>query len=189
MGVHDVTKTVGSILVIAGFMMWFAGPPALADTEELKSFYGTYVGQSDPVPGGERLKRDLGVSIVPTDDNGFRLTWTTARHKRDGRRKEHEITIEFVPIRREGLYSSAMRRNKFGHRIPLDPLKGDPYVWARVLDKTLTVHAMIITEDGGYEMQVYKRTLFDSGINLRFDRVRDGITLRSITGTLRRVGD
>ena len=181
--------TVGYILAIAGLVMGFASQPALAGGDELKPFYGTYIGQSDPVAGGEAVKRDLGVHIVPADDNGFRLTWTTARHKSDGRRKEQEITIEFVPIRREGLYSSAMRRNKFGHRIPNDPLKGDPYVWARIHDKTLTVHALVITEDGGYEMQAYTRTLVESGLNLRFDRIRDGVTLRTITGSLRRIGD
>jgi hypothetical protein len=169
-------------LVVGAVMASLAGNPASADDTELAPFFGTYVGHSDPADDGEKVKRDLGVSIEPADDDGFRLTWTTVRHKLDGRRKEDKITIDFLPVRRQGIFSSAMRRDKFGHRIPLNPLKGDPYVWARV-------YAMRIRADGGYEMQVYDRTLVGDGLALVFSRVRDGETLRSITGTLRRTGD
>jgi hypothetical protein len=181
-----VTRLIVSVLGIVGVLIWLVGPAA-AGNEALEPFLGPYAGKSDPVANDETLQRDLGVIIEEADDDGFRLTWTTARNKAYGRRKEREISIEFVPIRREGMFSSAMRRNKFGHHVPLDPLKGDPYVWAKVQDKTLLIHALIITEDGGYEMQTYKRALVDGGLDLRFDRIRDGINLRSITGTLRRL--
>jgi hypothetical protein len=36
-------------------------------------------------------------------------------------------------------------------------------------------------------MQTYHRTLTDDGMHLEFSRLRDGVPLRSITGTLARV--
>ena len=43
---------------------------------------------------------------------------------------------------------------------------------------------MLVTDDGGYEMQVYDRTLTGDGMDLNFTRVRDGKTLKNITGSL-----
>ena len=43
---------------------------------------------------------------------------------------------------------------------------------------------MMVTDDGGYEMQVYDRTITGNGMDLKFSRVRDGKTLKLITGSL-----
>ncbi len=43
---------------------------------------------------------------------------------------------------------------------------------------------MMVTDDGGYEMQVYDRTLTKGGMDLKFSRVHDGKTLKQITGSL-----
>src|SRR5581483_11801608 len=72
-------------------------------------------------------------------------------------------------------------------RVPLDPLRGDPYVWARIQGATLTVSALLITDDGGYEVHVYDRTLIAGGLLLEHSRVRDGAVLQTVTGTLKRV--
>ena len=77
-----------------------------------------------------------------------------------------------------------MKKNVFGKSVPLDPIKGEPYVWARIHGKTLTVHAMMVTDDGVYEMQVYDRTITGNGMDLKFSRVRDGKTPKLITGSL-----
>ena len=81
-------------------------------------------------------------------------------------------------------FSAPVRRLK-----TLNPLKGDPYVWARQEGGTLTVYAMVITEDGSYEMQQYDRKLTEDGLDLAFSRIRDGEQLKVIKGTLKRVGD
>jgi len=46
---------------------------------------------------------------------------------------------------------------------------------------------LVITDEGGYEIQVYDRTLIAEGMSLRFSRVRDGKVLKQINGTLERV--
>ncbi len=72
----------------------------------------------------------------------------------------------------------------FGNAVPLDPLKGDPYVWARVHEDSLTVYALHVLEDGGYEMQTYARTRIPEGLDLKYSRVRDGEILRTVNGIL-----
>ena len=75
----------------------------------------------------------------------------------------------------------------FGHFTPLDPMAGEPYLWAHLSDDTLTVQALLITEDGGYEIQTYERRLAPHGLDLTFSRVADGKVLKTISGVLRRV--
>ncbi len=77
--------------------------------------------------------------------------------------KRKAYTIAFQPTQRPGVYSSAMRANVFGERVPMDPFKGDPFVWARLSGKTLSVYALIILADGGYDLQIYDRTLTPDG--------------------------
>ncbi|MEM7407526.1 MAG: hypothetical protein AAF458_19700 [Pseudomonadota bacterium] len=152
----------------------------------IKAFFGNFVGQAISESGGEISTRDIAVDIKE-HKKGFRLSWTTTTRRGDGRVKRKEHTVDFVPSGSSNVYASAMRRNLFGKAVPMDPLKGDPYVWARLDGPTLIVHALVITEDHGYEMQTYRRTLTDKGMELVFHRVRDGERLRDVTGTLVKV--
>ena len=70
--------------------------------------------------------------------------------------------------------------NLFGNPTPLDPMKGDPYVWSRITGDTLTVFSLLIDKNGGYEMQEYNRTLADGGLDLEYQRIRNGEKLKSI---------
>jgi hypothetical protein len=158
--------------------------PAVA--EPIQSFYGVYEGESISTSDTELSKRDLAIEIVPRG-NGFNLTWTTITYAEDNTATRKTYSIDFVPTQKNGIYASAMRTDMFGQRVPLNPLEGDIFVWATLRGKTLTVYALMITPEGGYEMQTYHRTLTAHGIHLEFSRVRDGIPLRSITGTLTRV--
>ncbi|RDE19541.1 hypothetical protein DV711_11670 [Motiliproteus coralliicola] len=170
--------------------LWFslACGSALAN-QPLEAFYGQYIGQTTETEGGESIRRDLSVTIGPTAKRGFFVKWTTVLEKADQTLKRKAYEIKFRRSRREGIYSSAMKTNVFGGQIALDPLKGDPFVWARIKGNTLTVHTLVITEDGGYEMQVYDRTLNDKGLLLEFHRYRSGEQLRKVTAQLIRVAD
>ena len=46
---------------------------------------------------------------------------------------------------------------------------------------------MMVTGDGGYEMQVYDRTLTATGLDLTFSRIRDGEQFKLIKGALTKV--
>jgi len=179
-----VPRVAAILLVVLAFLG--TSPAAFCEDAPVEAFLGTYQGRAISDQGEGLSVRDLGVSIKPAD-RGFLLKWTTITRRADGRLKRKSYAISFVSTRRTGIYASAMRRDKFGNRLPLDPLKGDPYVWARIIGNTLTVYALLIIEDGGYEIQVYDRTLSPEGLELRFSRFRDGEALRTITGSLVRM--
>ena len=72
----------------------------------------------------------------------------------------------------------------FDHAVPLDPMQGDPCVWARTSGCTLMVFALHVHEDGGYEMQSCARTRIPEEPDSSDTRCRDGTVLRSVNGTL-----
>jgi len=175
-----------SKLVIVMLFGGFGFAPFVAQAANIDPFVGDYHGVTIEHADGELQARDLDVSIEKTE-RGFNVDWATVIHKKDGREKNVSLSIEFYSTERPDIYGSAMRSGLFGKRIPNDPLKGEPFFWARIVGKTLTIHALYITDEGGYEMQVYERKLDDEGnMDLVFSRFRDGKQIRDITGKLTR---
>ena len=176
-----------AFIAFAGLALALAATNAAsAQDHKIEEFFGKYVGRTVSAVGEGLSQRDLNVEIKK-HKNGFTLDWSTVSRRDDGTTRSKSYSINFVPTKREGIFGSAMRNNVFGGAEPLDPLKGDPYVWAGIRGDTLIVHAMLITDDGGYEMQVYERTLTPEGLFLKFWRNRDGVQSRYVTGTLTRV--
>jgi hypothetical protein len=173
---------LGGALALAG-----AEPrPAAAQATSIESFFGEYVGEAITQAGEDLDKRSINARIRPLGP-GFETTWTLVIEKPGGRIERSENTFRFLPTRRPNVFSSAMRTDMFGNAVPLDPMKGDPYLWARLQNQTLSIYALLITEEGGYEVQVYERSLRPGGLDLRFTRLRDGVVKRTITGTLKKV--
>lgn len=169
-------------------VLWLIGPaPAWADDARMSDFFGDYSGRTISSTEGDLSERDLSVSIKG-EKKGFVVDWTTVTYNASGKSKRKSYSITFLPTARDSIFASAMKKNAFGAQVPLDPIKGEPYVWGRISGQTLTVYALHITDDGGYEMQVTDRTLNGDGLDLRFSRVRDGKPLMEITGTLVRTG-
>ena len=160
----------------AALLLFAASAPA-ADFDR---FIGSYSGSAQVENNGVSSQRDMSVTIGATKQ-GFEVNWKSISHKADGRIKEKEYTINFLPTQRGGIYSSAMGVNVFGNPIPLDPMKGDPYVWSRITGDTLTVFSLLIDDRGGYEMQEYNRSLAAGGLNLEYKRIRNGEKLKSIS--------
>ncbi len=152
---------------------------------EIDPFIGNYSGSADIESGEELSRRDMSVDISKTKA-GFEISWTSTAYKTDGRIKEKEYSVEFVPTLRVGIFSSAMRTNVFGKAVPLNPMNGEPFVWGRVSGNTLTVFSLLIGEDGGYEMQEYNRTLASGGLDLNYQRIRNGEKLKSIRTFLKK---
>ena len=55
--------------------------------------------------------------------------------------------------------------------------------------QTLTVHTLAIGTEGGYEMQIYNRTLSTFGMDLEFVAFRDGEERRTAKGRLVKVAN
>jgi len=173
-------------MMFAVAIMAAGGPAAHGQTAErtVKEFYGEYVGRS--VAGEGVSARDINVTISASK-YGFNISWSTVSYRKSGKAKRKVYSIDFRKTNRDKIFQSSMRKNVFGKRVPNDPIKGDPYVWARVTGDTLSVYALIVTADGGYDMQVYNRTLTENGLVLEFIRFLEGEKLKTITGELKRV--
>ena len=66
-------------------------------------------------------------------------------------------------------------------------MAGEPYAWARINDKTLTVFVMVIADSGDFEIQTYNRTLTpDGGMTTEFSRIRNGKLVKSAKAKLNR---
>lgn len=159
--------------------------PFTAAADAIDRFIGRYQGHATFDDAGDEVKRDLDVVISKTK-RGFNVNWKAVTLKPGGRLKTKEYAIDFVPTARDGVFESAMKTNMFGKREPLNPMKGEPYVWGRITGDTLTVFALLINDDGGYELQVYDRTLTVEGLQLEYARIRDGKQLKTINTLLRR---
>lgn len=153
---------------------------------QVDRFVGSYEGSAEvTLADGSTQDRDMSVEIEQTDD-GYIVSWSSTTYRSDGSNKEKSYSIEFVPSDRGGVFASAMKRNVFGHGVQLDPMKGEPYVWSRIQDDTLTVYSLFVSEDGGYEIQQFDRTLVDGGLNLDYKSVRNGQINRTVSTFLSR---
>lgn len=175
-------KRISSPIYLAFLLLTL---PIMALAADIEEFFGSYEGNATVEINGEELRRDLSTTISPTK-TGFRLQWTSATYKPDGRLKEKTYSIDFVPSQRDGIFSSAMQRNVFGKPVPLNPLEGEPFVWARIEGDSLSVFSLFINEVGEYEMQEFHRRLADGGLDLVFKRVHQGETEREIKAFLKR---
>lgn len=146
---------------------------------DITRFVGHYTGSAEVVDiDGSKRQRDMSVTINETK-KGFSVKWTTTTYKTRGRIKEATFEINFVPTDRNGVFAAAMKRNVFGHETQLDPMHGEPYVWARIEGETLTVFSLFVNDSGGYEMQQFDRTLATGGLDLEFTRTSNGKETRT----------
>ena len=170
--------------LVAGSVLFTAGIAA-AQGGGIERFYGSYVGEAVSETGEELDKRDISTEISP-EGKGFKVKWTAVIKRGKDKPRREERVVTFHPVNRPDIFSSGMRMDQFGNPVPLDPLNGDPYIWARIDGNKLWMYALFVTDSGGYEMQTYERTLVPGGMELRYSRVRDGEILRTVTGKLKK---
>lgn len=170
-------------LATTTLLLALSGLPGLA--ADIQDFFGTFEGSANVEEGGTEENRDMSVTISKTS-KGFEVDWTSTIYKTDGRKKENQYKIQFTPTQRAGIYASAMKSNVFGKAVPLDPLKGDPYVWSRLSGDTFSLFSLLIDEDGNYMVQEYHRTLAEGGLDLEYKRFRDGVALKSVDAFLKK---
>jgi hypothetical protein len=169
-------------LALSLVLLW----PAALFAADISRFEGIYVGEAEFVFEGKTERRDMS-TVISATKKGFVLSWTSVSYKQDGSSKSKTYTIDFIPSARTNIYKSAMQTNLFGKAVPLDPLLGDPFVWARLEGDTLSVYSLFINSVGEYEMQEFHRTLIDEGLDLVFLRVHNGAPEKEIRAVLMRV--
>ena len=154
--------------------------------ETLNRFVGSYSGSAEVEQiDGTVEQRDMSVAIRETY-KGFEVQWSTTIRRADGDAKTKSYKIEFIPSERDGVFAAAMQTNVFGHTVQMNPMKGEPFVWARVIGDTLTIFSLYVAENGDYLMQQYDRTLADGGLDLDFSLHRNGMPSRKVSTFLTR---
>lgn len=172
-------------LLIPGLLLTLAHPVAHAETS-FERFFGSYRGESMSIPEGEVAKRNISVAIKPAK-NGFVVDWEAEISKVGDRSKQKGLSITLIPTKRKNIYRSAMRRDVFGHVAPMNPLKGDPLIWAKTAGDTLTVYVIRVTESGAQDLRIYRRSLIPQGMESEFVRFHDSEPIKRIRSTLKRI--
>ena len=157
------------------------------DVDGLAPFFGVWEGtavaenpQSEFFPVSAR---DFDVTVRPAD-GGFIVTWGATIRGRDepftAATRRREATLHFRETASDGVYLA---------RDPLAPAQGSDMSWARLDGNTLTVTELVRTDTGSYETLVTERTLTAYGLELNFNRFRDGEIVLSARGRAARIAD
>lgn len=170
-----------------------AAAPAVADDDLAAPFFGTYVGTATVYnrDGAVEEQRDMDITVTEAARGAFSITWvnvTLVDGRRDVpgvQRRVDEVTL--TPGDRPGIYTEEMRQSMFETRRRMDPMAGDPLRWARIQGGRIGTYALVIGEDGGYELQTYERVLTPTGLDIEFRRIVNGVVERRITGHTIRV--
>ena len=161
--------------------------------EDLSRFFGSYVGRASvtDLETGEEHQRDLDIVVSPYRDDGLKIDWITVGLV-DGRRdvpgvKRWSQTALFKPSERAKFMVEVGEGNLFKERGDMEVIKGDPVRWTHVEGDTLHACSFVVLEDGRYELQVYQRILTETGLDILFKRIVDGVVVRQVSGSTVRV--
>jgi len=189
MGIAGKLQTFFVVSLCLVLVACKGGGESAARSDQWSEFYGTFKGNAESILSGELSERELEVVIKPWEEKGFTVEWTTLIHRASGEKKVTDLSIDFYPAERPGIFASAMQTNVFGQSVPYDPVAkdADPYVWAGIDGNTLTVRALYIVDGGGYEMHEYKRSLNENGLTLDFQRLSNGEQVARVSAQLNAV--
>ncbi len=192
---HVIRMFPSAIALVGGVaILAIVAVSGAAVAEDLSRFYGTYVGRAsaENLVTGAKEERDIDIVIAPFGDDGLRIDWITVGLV-DGRRdlpgvRRRAQTALFKPSPDQNFLIEAEERNVFRERDEIEVIKGDPVRWTWVDDDTLHVCTFVVLEDGRYELQIYQRILTEAGMDILFERIVDGETIRRVTGKTVRAG-
>lgn len=189
-GAHAAAARGPSLLLLAGVLAFavLSPTPAQAGSAVFERFFGSYEGTSDTIPDGEKQARELSVKISPYNKDGFAINWKTTQYKTSGRVKKSGLSVNFTPTHRSNIFASAMRTDLFGHQVPLDPMKGDPFVWVTIQGDTLTLYVIRIADSGEQDLQIDKLTRTPQGLHDEFTSFYGSEPVRRLTATLKKSG-
>lgn len=165
------------------------GAPA---NETVAKFYGTYVGSgsAEITKSGETEARDLDVTVERYKDEGFTLKWITVVRGANGARtgddvRRREVEENFVPVEdKANVFVLAPQGGLFQKSELPNPLLGEAMRWAAIEGDDMTVYSLAINQTGGSELQVYRRSLTEKGMDITFMRLQDEDVKVRMSGTL-----
>lgn len=173
---------------LTALMVLFCVGAAHAQSIGVEAFYGRWEGSGiaeDP----DNLflsmtARDLDVRVEPVTGGGFTVTWTTlirvGANTANPEIRRREASLTFGPRAPMGFYPALNSS---------DPLTGGVMSWARIEGQTLSVHQMVMIDEGGYALTSYDRTLAAPGMELFFQRQENGEITRTVRARLVKTED
>lgn len=178
-------------LIAVGLLLTTGAATASAE-ETVEKFFGSYVGSGKAERLGTNVRetRDLDVTIERFKDDGFTLKWITVIRGEDGGRtgpdvKRREVEENFVPVEdKENVFVLSPKGGLFQKSELPNPLHGDAVRWAAVEGNAMTVYSLAISENGGSELQVYRRSLTKKGMDITFLRLQDEAVKIRMSGEL-----
>lgn len=176
------------LIVSAVFLVFLALGAARADVPDPKSFVGTFIGVADAVDtqNGQVEQRDLTVEIKPYSGGGFLIGWETV-FRVDGRRdvpgvKRRFSQLIFKPADDGDYFVEVPKADPFKKRDKFEPILGDAARWATIEGNVMHVYSVVVDEVGEFELEIYTRTRTESGLDIDFRRLADGVVVRRVTG-------
>lgn len=162
-------------VAVCGAILWLAttASATYGAPVELGRLTGNYVGVSvnSSQTDIEISAADIHLDVRPRD-RGFILDWQSLADAAAG--KKHHYTLAFQRTRRPGIFLAGMRCDAFGHAQPLDPMRGEPYVWTYLDGEGLRLYVMSIADDGSHDLGIYRYRLDRDGMALAFEQLRNG---------------
>ncbi len=179
-----ISKLLAALAILAGALAP-GGPARAADQLRPAAFYGTWSGggvsENKDSAYFHMTARDIDVTIQPKGD-GFTVAWTTVIRRggdpsHPNVRRVHTMR-DFLATGRPDVWRCANSG---------DPLAGKELCWARIQERTLSIRLLALLDHGTYEIQQYDRTLGATGMTLHYTLLRDGSSVRTVTGRLVKV--
>jgi hypothetical protein len=132
------------------------------------------------------VDRDIDIVISAIEGGGLRIDWTNVTLV-DGRRdvpgvKRRADQVLLTPAPDREFFLAGVGYDPFQGKEEIEPMRGDPIRWGVRDGNDLTVYSFAILEDGRYELQVYERRATPTGLELAFERIKDGTVVRRMSG-------
>lgn len=161
-------------------------------SDAVEKFFGSYVGSgtAERADSKDTEVRDLDVTVESYKDDGFKLKWITVVRGANGARtgedvKRREVEENFLPVEdKEDVFVLAADGGLFQKSELPNPLLGDAMRWASIEGNVMKVYSLAIGETGTSELQVYRRTLTEKGMDISFIRLQDEEVKVRMQGTL-----
>ena len=173
---------IASLLFVATA---FAANTAAPAPFDIKPYFGEWRGIATALSETDEdfpsTKRDIAVTMSPTNLGGFTLSWSTLQRQKGDPKAPLEVlkstTVEFVP---------SVQENQWRAKAEADPYTGGIIYFARLDSRGLTVTSFTIAKDGKPEYQTYRRAVTGNTMRLEFSNVKDGKFIRTVKGQLTR---
>lgn len=172
-------KTLGKLRLATALaaMAALLGMPSANAFTGVEPFLGQWLGEGVTASSGamenvEFRGTDLDVQIYPKGIGGFivsqrEVLWSA------GEEEQHSMTLVFEPTTQPGVFEA---------QADCQPVSRIGCSWARISGDTLTITMLSFQRADEANYRVYKRTLTDDGLELKYSHMVDEGVAESFEG-------